>query len=105
MVLTGQVTPTPALSAALGGRRGHVHATWQSDFQSASAGVLGRTTQQDIDIDERGRFVVCGVTREQPVKLHLTYEGAFAADTTVVPLATGLTQSVDWRVGGSPPRR
>jgi hypothetical protein len=105
MVLTGQVTPMPALSAALGGRRGHVHATWQSDFQSASAGVLGRTTQQDIDTDERGRFIVCGVAREQPVKLHLTYEGAFAADTTVVPLATGLTQTVDWRVGGSPPRR
>jgi hypothetical protein len=102
MVLVGRVTLASSAAAALRDAPGHLHATWQSDFQRSGGGVLGITNRQQIDLDGAGRFLVCGVARHQPVALHLTFDSGVSADTTVRPVAPGMIQSVSWRIGGAP---
>jgi hypothetical protein len=82
-------------------RGANVRAGWQADYNGGSnvdakGGPLTITNGNQVsDIDDRGRFLVCGVATERPIRLRLTVGPRFA-DTTVV-VYDSLLKSVDWR--------
>jgi hypothetical protein len=94
-------------ASVLGAERptGQVIARWQATYNNGSPvtaeNSTGRTlaingAEQRVDIDEKGRFVVCGVARGRPI--HLRYvQGDRFADTTFF-VGDSLLYPVDWRV-------
>jgi hypothetical protein len=86
-------------------RHASVRANWQDNFaRGAISGLTGTVRETETELDDEGRFVVCGVARERPVRLQLRQGSARLADTTVRVFTSGLTMPVVWRVGPpSPP--
>jgi hypothetical protein len=82
-------------------RGASVRADWQADYNGGSnvdarGGPLTITNGNQVsDVDDGGRFLVCGVATERPIRLRLTVGTKFA-DTTVV-VYDSLLKSVDWR--------
>ena len=84
---------------------GRVVARWQATYNSGSPVTAENSTgrpiaingaEQRVDMDDKGRFVVCGVARGRPI--HLRYvEGDRFADTTVF-VGDTLLHPVNWRV-------
>jgi len=83
---------------------GRVVARWQATYNNgspvASENDVGRAiaingAEQRVDLDDHGRFVVCGVTHGRPVHLRYMENGRFA-DTTIV-VADTLLHPVEWR--------
>ncbi|HEY9225394.1 MAG TPA: carboxypeptidase regulatory-like domain-containing protein, partial [Gemmatimonadaceae bacterium] len=75
-----------------------VRATWQANFTQAARGIAVNQLEQVTDVDDRGRFVVCGPARDRPVTLGLFKGNNRIADTTVFVAPVGLTQQLEWRV-------
>lgn len=82
-------------------RRATVRATWQADYNGGSTvevkggPVTVTNGQQDADVDDHGRFLVCGVALERPIRLRFTV-GSSSADTTLVAYDS-LVKSVEWK--------
>ncbi len=84
---------------------GRVVARWQATYNNGSPvtaeNSTGRTiaingAEQRVEMDDHGRFVVCGVARGRPI--HLRYiEGERFADTTFF-VGDTLLHPVDWRI-------
>jgi hypothetical protein len=53
---------------------------------------------QNISLDERKRFVVCGVPRDRKITLKLQAAGQVIADTTVIVPVRGFSHQVLWLV-------
>jgi hypothetical protein len=99
-MLVGRV----ALPTGVPVRGARVHASWQADFnggspvfvdQVATRSVTIENATQDIDVDDAGHFVVCGVARGRPIALRFLHRGA-AADT-IVFVRDSLMKTVEWR--------
>lgn len=99
-LLVGRVTLS--LDSAI--RRGRIHASWQATYNSGNPvpvdGVVSRAVSidnatQEIDVDDRGHFVVCGVARDRPIQLRF-FHGNMTADT-VVFVRDSLMKTVEWR--------
>ena len=101
-VLVGQVTLSRGTSS-----HGKVRAEWLADVNhgspvaittvaggSSSSQASATAAIQSVDLDERGRFTMCGVATERPIRLHLTQGGAFA--DTIVFARDSLIKSVAW---------
>jgi len=76
------------------GRKAKVRAQWQADFEQSQQGTKIVKGQQESDVDDHGRFLVCGVALDRPVNLHVDV-GSRGADTTVITHDT-LLANVDW---------
>ena len=76
------------------GRNAKVRARWQADFDQSAHGLKIVNGEQESEVDDHGRFLVCGVALDRPVSLHVT-AGTRSADTTVITRDT-LLASVDW---------
>jgi len=63
-----------------------VHATWRS--AAATSGAAAPDTAREVRTDGTGRFVVCGLPRDEPVALHAT-----AGPRASTPIALRLTAS------------
>ena len=57
------------------------------------------TTKQTVSLDDRGRFVVCGVTRDRKVRLTLKTPTGIVADTSAIVGNNELTHKVLWLIG------
>jgi hypothetical protein len=99
-LLVGRVAPPPGSAM----QRARIHASWQASFnsgnpvpvdQGASHAVSIDNATQDIDVDDRGHFVVCGVARDRPIQLRFLH-GNTTADT-VVFVRDSLMKTVEWR--------
>jgi hypothetical protein len=91
-------------TSAVGGRlprESHVVAEWQNDYVVTADKTVIQGKRQATPIDDKGRFVVCGVVRERPIHLRL-YAGAddLVADTTFKIYDARLTYVLPWRVTG-----
>jgi hypothetical protein len=90
---------------------GSVVARWQANFNNGSsvtvendvarALAVNGTTQQ-IDLDDQGHFVVCGVARGRPIHLRYAEKERFADTTLIVP--DSLLHAVEWRAVLLPPK-
>lgn len=91
----GRATPRDAI----------VRATWLGDYLTAGSGVQVVKPMQEISLDDRGRFVVCGVAPERPISLTLISrrEGAIG-DTAVTVPNDVLSFPVTWFVDPSKQR-
>jgi hypothetical protein len=78
----------------------HVIATWQAEFGIPSViGVSVTERKVDSPVDERGRFLVCGVARRRPIHLQLALGDADAlADTTIWVYDSTAVHPVVWPV-------
>jgi hypothetical protein len=108
--LIGRVA-LPLDSSARGAR---IRASWQGNFNGGTpvhvdAGAARSVTidnaAQDIDVDDAGHFVVCGVARGRPIQLRFVRGGATA--DTVVFVRDSLMKTVEWmpRPRATPERR
>jgi carboxypeptidase family protein len=81
---------------------------WQANYNSgaviewdengrAVGGIAVQGVGQLVSLDAQGRFRVCGVARERPIRLRLLRGGARLADTTIFAADT-TTKFVDWRL-------
>lgn len=94
-VLTGHVAAADGYLP----REARVRASWQADYDPhGSVGVDIQQRVQDVPIDERGRFILCGAARERPIQLHLRLNDESVADTVVKVYTGHLTYAVDWRI-------
>jgi len=84
-------------------RGARVRASWQGNFNGgtpvhvddgASRSVTIDNAAQDIDVDDAGHFVVCGVARGRPIQLRFVRGGATA--DTVVFVRDSLIKPVEW---------
>jgi hypothetical protein len=83
-----------------------VTATWQQGYAVVAGSVATRTARRDSDVDDEGRFVLCGIQREHPIQLRLSSGRDGLADTTIRIDAGELTQPFEWRLaplGTKPP--
>jgi hypothetical protein len=72
---------------------------WQAEFNVTSAGgVAVRTAERSPDIDEAGRFRVCGVARERPITFTALRGKAVVADTAVKFYSRGAGDVVTIRI-------
>ncbi|HEX4682426.1 MAG TPA: carboxypeptidase regulatory-like domain-containing protein [Gemmatimonadaceae bacterium] len=78
----------------------HVVANWQDDIElNPVTGLQVNTKRQDATIDDRGRFVICGVVRERPIHLRLFLgRSDVLADTTFRIFDERLVLAVAWRL-------
>ncbi len=69
---------------AVGARDVRLRVSWPLEYvrTPANAGMAPLDVAQDVSIDARGRFVVCGVPMDQRIDLHLT-TGTRSADTSL----------------------
>jgi hypothetical protein len=84
-------------------RGARIRASWQGNFNSgtpvhvdegAARSVTIDNAAQDIDVDDAGHFVVCGVARGRPIQLWFVRGGATA--DTVVFVRDSLMKTVEW---------
>jgi hypothetical protein len=87
-------------------RGGRIHASWQATFNggspvfvagdspSGARGVSIDNATQDIDLDDEGHFVVCGVARDRPIHLRFSHDNATA--DTIVFARDSLMKTVEW---------
>ncbi len=85
-------------------RHAALHTDWQATYNNGSMVELNGSgnaptavvngAQQAVDLDDRGRFILCGVARERPVHLHVVTSEGFA-DTTIV-VRDSVLQTVEW---------
>jgi len=90
---------------------GRLVARWQATYNNGSPVTAENSTgraiaingaEQRVDLDDQGRFVVCGVARGRPI--HLRYaEGDRFADTTFF-VGDSLLHPMNWRVFLPPTR-
>jgi hypothetical protein len=73
-----------------------VHSTWLGSVEQAGTRVNARQDAQEVDLDDEGRFVVCGVMRERPVVLSLFRDKNKLADTTVRIYSLAPTHRLLW---------
>ncbi len=73
-----------------------VRASWLGQVTVNGGGVQTRTRAMRISPDDRGRFVVCGVNTERPVKLTVARGAEVFADTTVKVPDRQLSHKVLW---------
>ncbi len=79
-----------------------VTTTWES-ASMVGGQIAERKVRRDSDVDDEGRFVVCGVQLERPVRLRLNVGNDVFADTTIRLDKPDLTQPIEWRI--VPPAR
>ena len=75
-----------------------VHASWQAGYEQTSAGIGISTATFDTGVDGEGRFHLCGVVRERPVRFTVRRGASIVADTTVRFLGSEAGQVVTIRV-------
>lgn len=83
-----------------------VMATWIEPIGVAGDRISTRTARRDSDVDDEGRFVICGVPVERVARMKLTVGKSVLADTTFRFDKPELTQPFEWRiapVGTKPP--
>jgi Carboxypeptidase regulatory-like domain len=76
-----------------------IFAKWQA-FENSGVGRIPTgvtTTQQTVEIDDSGRFIVCGVAVDRPVQLRLNVGDVRMADTTFYSTG-GTFSTIAWRV-------
>jgi Carboxypeptidase regulatory-like domain len=88
-----------------------VRAAWQADYKGTvridratetATGDLGvLAAQQVVSVDPEGRFRVCGVVRERPIRLQANAKGTLLGDT-IVTVYDSLVKRVKWVV--APPK-
>lgn len=66
-------------------------------FQQISFADVQTSTER-VALDERGRFLVCGVPRDRGVRLTVEASQAVIGDTTVIVPATGVAKQVIWQI-------
>jgi hypothetical protein len=90
---------------------GSIVARWQATYNNGSPVTVGNDVgravavngaEQHVDLDDQGRFVVCGVARGRPIHLRYSEKERFA-DTTIVVSDT-LLHPVQWRPMISAPK-
>lgn len=91
-ILIGQVAAADASSLA----GATIRSTWLGDVMQAGARFNATQDAQEIDLDDEGRFVVCGVARERPVNLSLFRKKNKLADTTFRVFTMSPTHRVLW---------
>lgn len=75
-----------------------VMATWLEPVGVIDGAVSYRTARRDSDIDNEGRFVVCGVPSERTTRMKLMLGKDGVADTTFRTERRGDTQPFEWRI-------
>jgi hypothetical protein len=75
----------------------HVESSWQSDFMQTSDGIVARNAAQSTDVDDAGRFHVCGAARQRPARLQAVVGHVTVADTVLRP-STDTARAVRWIV-------
>jgi hypothetical protein len=73
-----------------------VRASWLAEVTVNGAGVQTRDRTLHIAPDDRGRFVICGVSTARPVKLTVVRGAEVIADTTVTVPGRQLSHRVLW---------
>lgn len=79
-----------------------VASTWQEYYLAGAKTVATRAVRRDSDVDDEGRFVVCAVKLDRPVRLRLTSGKDVLADTTIRLDRPDLTQPFEWRIAPRP---
>lgn len=94
-ILIGHLTSTESVPGSA-----RVRATWQADFAQTMGGTVLTIEEekQEASIDRDGKFVVCGVARERPIRLKLLDKDNLLGDTTVKVLSKTLEVPVEWRL-------
>ncbi|MDB4874873.1 MAG: hypothetical protein JWM41_1319 [Gemmatimonadetes bacterium] len=91
--LVGSVAPTDGTKLA----NAEVRGTWQAGYAVTGNNVVVISSlQQHSTVDDRGRFVLCGIARGRPVRLRVSRGAAFA-DTSVTMSDSIELESIDWR--------
>ena len=86
-------TPMPAGTAILIGtlldsagaplRAVTVNARWLADVSALGDQAIARNSERTYQPDERGRFFMCGVARERPIRIRVAHaDGSAVVDTT-----------------------
>jgi hypothetical protein len=80
-----------------------VHAAWQADYSPPTAIAMAVLSEaQDVEIDDDGRFAVCGVARERPIRLTLLSGESALADTVLKIFNINPVIDIDWVVRRAP---
>jgi hypothetical protein len=96
-IIAGRVSLPGGASAA----HGEVRATWQADYTGLTGPTVSiETAKRTINVDNDGRFAVCAVSIERPVRLRFEIGSVFADTTVKAP--EGAYTIVDWRPQLSP---
>jgi Carboxypeptidase regulatory-like domain len=83
-----------------------VAATWIEPVGIAGDAIVTRTARRDSDVDNEGRFVICGVPVARLARMKLMVGRDALADTTFRFETPDLTQPFEWRIaplGTKPP--
>jgi hypothetical protein len=77
-------------------------ATWLEPTGVTGGAISYRTARRDSDVDDEGRFVVCGVPPERNTRVRLVVGKDVVADTTFRSERRGDTQPFEWRISLPP---
>jgi hypothetical protein len=73
-----------------------VRARWQADYAGQAGGSVSiQNVERSINLDNEGRFLICGVATERPIHLRLLQSSGIA-DTTITSYEP-LLKSFEWR--------
>ncbi len=80
--------------------KGNVRIDWATETATGNLGVLG--AGQMVSVDPEGRFRVCGVVRERPIRLQVRHGATSIADT-LLTVYDSLVKRIEWVIPAKPP--
>lgn len=97
-IITGYVSTADA--SPLDGLR--VRAAWPRQISRTDAGLAVTTAQSETDVDDAGRFLLCGLNTEVRITLEIYKESNKIADTSVVLPPGAATTRLLWALSAGP---
>lgn len=82
----GRAVPTDAV----------IQVRWHGAPVQTKTGVVQTDESQLVNPDEKGRFLVCGVPRDQPITVAVIKKRGSIGDTTITIGSNQLVANVDW---------
>jgi len=99
--LTTIIAGRVVLPSGFSRERSELQASWQADFSGFyGVSVTTETAHRTIAFDDAGRFAICNVSTDRPVKLRVVTPGAVADTTVIAP--QGPYWVLEWRPRMSP---
>jgi hypothetical protein len=95
-ILLGRIVDSAGTARVPSGMR--VSGTWFGSVTIMNAGVRWRNDGESIDVDDKGRFSLCGVPREKSFQLALHRSNIRVADTLVTIGPKSEVEQVNWRI-------
>ncbi|MDB4891077.1 MAG: hypothetical protein JWL61_2932 [Gemmatimonadetes bacterium] len=95
-ILLGRVVDSAGVARVPNGMR--VSGSWLGSVTIMNTGVRWRNDGESIEIDDKGRFSLCGVPREKAFQLVLYRINTRVSDTLVTVGAKSEVEQINWRV-------